>query len=121
MIVDTSRVLWFRSALALALCVVTALSLTPAPELPLTLWDKANHALAYFFLAYLGDRAFPSSGSSTPRIIVLICLFTYGVLIEILQSQIPSRQASMLDMIANANGLGVYTLLHYVTRHQRPV
>jgi len=121
MIVDTSRVLWFRCTFVLALCVVTALSLTPSPELPINLWDKANHALAYFFLAYLGDHAFPSSGSSTPRIMVLVGLFIYGVLIEILQSQIPSRQASTLDMIANASGLGLYTLLHYVTRYQRSV
>jgi VanZ family protein len=105
----------FRCAFALAMTVVTLMALLPAPELPVTLWDKANHALAYFFLAYLGDRGFPSTVSKKPFISVLLGLFAYGVVIEGLQSQIPSRYASLLDMVANGFGLMLYALARTLT------
>jgi len=98
----------FRCAFALAMIVVTAMALLPPAELPvtLTLWDKANHALAYFFLAWLGDRSFPTSRRAP--LLVFFSLFIYGMAIEALQSQIPSRQASWLDMLANGTGLMLY-------------
>lgn len=105
-----SLTLRFRCAFALALIVVTALALNPAPDLPITLWDKASHALAYFFLAYLGDRSFPSLTNRKPLLVVTLGLFAYGVVIEGLQSQIPSREASWLDMVANTSGLVLYVL-----------
>lgn len=98
----------FRGAFALALIVVTALALDPAPDLPITLWDKASHALAYFFLAYLGDRSFPSATGKRPGLAVFLGLFAYGIAIEALQSQIPSREASLLDLLANGSGLALY-------------
>jgi len=97
--------------------VVTVLALYPAPELPITLWDKASHALAYFFLAYLGDRSFPAT-SKPPLVVFLGLLFgllLYGVVIEGLQSQIPSRQASVLDMFANGTGLALYAAARTLT------
>lgn len=106
----------FRCIFALALIVVTLLALTPAPDLPaISLWDKANHTLAYFFLAYLGDRSFPSPTSYKPYIALFPGLFTYGVLIEGLQSQIPSREASLLDMVANGTGLMLYGAAYALT------
>jgi len=110
-----SVTLRFRCTFALALAVVTALALTPTPDLPISLWDKANHALAYFFLAWLGDRSFPSSPGGRPRPGIFFGLFAYGILIEGLQSQIPSREASLLDMVANATGLMLYGIAHALT------
>ena len=98
----------FRCAFALALIVVTALALNPAPDLPITLWDKASHALAYFFLAWLGDRSLPAPVGHKPLLAMLIGLFFYGLAIEALQSQIPSREASWLDLVANSSGLALY-------------
>jgi len=105
----------YRCAFALAMIVVTLMALFPAPEMPVALWDKANHALAYFFLAWLGDRSFPSRASCKPLIVVVLGLFAYGVLIEGLQSQIPSRQASLLDMVANGAGLVFYGIARALT------
>lgn len=105
-----SLTLRFRGAFALTLIVVTVLALNPAPDLPITVWDKASHALAYFFLAYLGDRSFPSFANRKPLLLVCLGLFAYGVVIEGLQSQIPTREASWLDMVANASGLVFYVV-----------
>lgn len=98
----------FRCVFALAMIVVTVMALRPAPDLSIALWDKANHTLAYFFLAYLGDRSFPSPISYKPLMAIFFGLFVYGMLIEGLQSQIPSREASWLDMLANGTGLAFY-------------
>jgi len=105
----------YRCAFALAMIVVTYMALRPAPDLSIALWDKANHALAYFFLAWLGDSSFPSPTSRKPLMIIFFSLFAYGVLIEGLQSQIPSRQASSLDMMANAAGLILYGIARALT------
>lgn len=81
----------------------------------MTLWDKANHALAYFFLAWLGDRSFSLPPSNRLYMALFLGLFAYGVLIEGLQSQIPSRQASLLDMVANGTGLMLYGIARTLT------
>lgn len=111
-----TAVLPFRCALALALVVVTVLALSPAPDLPLALWDKANHTLAYFFLAFLADRSFPQAAAQMPHKAGILALFIYGLLIEALQSQIPFRQASALDVLANASGLALYLAAHRISR-----
>lgn len=107
----------FRSALILALIVVSILSLDPAPELPAVLWDKANHAAAYVLLAFLADRSFPEKQAGLPHPAKFICLFAYGMAIEGLQSLIPQREASMLDLVANACGLALYAAA--VVTHRR--
>lgn len=110
-----SVTVFFRCAFALALTVVTTLALTPNLDLPISLWDKANHALAYFVLTFLADHSFPSSSPGKPHLTIFLGLFAYGVLIEILQGQIPSREASLLDMVANGTGLVVYGVVRALT------
>ena len=81
------------------MCVVAVLVLSlmpPAPHMPSTGWDKANHLLAFAVLAWLGCSAW-----------VLCGLLAFGVLIEGLQSLTPYRVAEWADLWADALGLAL--------------
>ena len=87
------------------MCVVAVLVLSlmpPAPHMPSTGWDKANHALAFAVLAWLGCSAWPGR---TTR--VLCGLLAFGVLIEGLQSLTPYRVAEWADLLADVLGLAL--------------
>ncbi|MCA1764868.1 MAG: VanZ family protein [Desulfobulbaceae bacterium] len=93
-----TRWAWAFFAAALA---VLALALTPtASRIATTGWNKTNHLLAFAVLAWLGLKAYPRHAAA-----VLIGLFAYGALVEILQIFIPSRAADWTDLIANILGL----------------
>lgn len=92
----------FRIGLFTLACVVVLwLSLTPVQALPsVDLWDKAQHALAYFVLALLGAWAFPAL---MPLAVALVLL---GVGIEVLQGTMGlGRQGDPLDGLANTLGV----------------
>lgn len=94
---------------ALALAIVTALSLMPAPAVPqvFQFWDKAQHALAYAGLAVCGYGAFPSRAWR-----VAAGLLIHGALIEILQGTLTStRYADVTDWFADAVGISIGMLL----------
>lgn len=103
----------YRCLFILALLGVTYLALAPAPELSLALWDKANHSIAFFTLALLGDRSFPQSHLQWLLGRILPALFVYGLLIEVLQFYMPPREASLLDILANTTGLFCYLALRW--------
>lgn len=96
-----SKPLFWRIALAAALCVSTALLLLPlGPNVPSTGWDKSNHLLAFALLAMLACRAWPARIAAA-----LAALLAYGGLIEILQSFTGYRSAEWADWLADALGL----------------
>jgi VanZ family protein len=87
------------------LCVLAVLVLALAPlsaPLPSTGWDKANHALAFFVMALLGRWAYPRDTAA-----LLLGLFAYGGLIEVLQSFTPDRSCDMADWAADCVGLAL--------------
>ncbi len=85
------------------------MSVLPQEQVVVSLgWDKANHALAFFVLLGLLDNAYPSANLWTKKVLPLII---YGVLIECVQSQIPGRYASLLDILGDIVGLGAYLLI----------
>lgn len=94
---------FIRIALFAAACVVIVyLSVAPTTAIPsVTLWDKFEHAGAYFGLALLGLWAFPE------RIWrVAIGLFLLGVGVEIAQATMGwGRQGDVLDALANTIGI----------------
>jgi VanZ family protein len=96
-----------RGLLWLALVLVMALALLPTAGL-LTpgLWDKAQHAVAFAVLAGLALLAYPGRS----RALLLGLLMAYGVGIELLQSGLPYRDASLADVLANAVGVAVVWL-----------
>lgn len=92
-----------RWAFWLCLLVVLVLALLPPTRLmPSTGWDKANHALAFAVLAVLGCLSYPGR---TAR--VLLGIFAYGGLIEVLQSLTGYRTGEPIDLVADAVGLGL--------------
>ena len=83
------------------MATVMVLSLMPTSvPLPTTGWDKSNHFFAFLVLGWLGMRAFPGR-----TVAVLVGLWAYGGLIEVLQSFTPSRVAEWGDLLADGLGL----------------
>jgi len=92
-----------RWAFWICLLVVLVLALMrPTHLMPSTGWDKANHALAFAVLTVLGCMSYPGR---TAR--VLLGLFAYGALIEVLQSLTGYRTGEAIDLVADAVGLGL--------------
>lgn len=94
---------WARWLLVVALVAITVLALIPQTEVPVTtLWDKADHALAFLVLGVLAQWAFPSARFARS---IAPALIGYGVLLELLQTLTPTRFGSFSDLIAD--GVGV--------------
>lgn len=94
---------WARLLLLLVLVAITVLALIPQTEVPVTtLWDKADHALAFLVLGVLAQWAFPAA-----RFVPLIApaLIGYGALLEILQTLTPTRVGSFADLVADLIGV----------------
>ncbi len=99
---------------ALALLVIAWLSLSPIEELPVSvsLWDKAQHAIAYFGLALIGAWAFPDRSGR-----LAVGLVAFGVGVEILQATMAlGRQGDTIDAVANTLGVAVGLALAWSTR-----
>lgn len=99
------------SLYAAAVGVLLWLTLAPTDELPrVSLWDKAEHAIAWFVLTALGLTLSPRR----PRAIVGFAL-VLGVLVEVLQAMLPlGRDSDWHDAAADTVGafaaLGLYAL-----------
>jgi VanZ family protein len=90
-----------RGAFWLCVLVVLALALLPpAPYLPATPWDKANHVLAFAVLMLLGCGSYRDRTTA-----VLLGLLAYGGAIELLQALTPYRTGDVTDLLADATGL----------------
>jgi len=82
-----------------------ALSLMPQPPRAFELAsDKLWHALAYLVLYLSGQLADHRHSRYLTRFVLLL---GFSLLIEGLQHFVPNREFSLLDLIANATGLGV--------------
>ncbi len=98
---QASTVRAWRTLLALLLCIVTWLALTPAPPPSADLgWDKLNHIAAF---AALAAAAFLGYGGAWRRI--AMALLGYGAMIEVLQSFTSARSSDAADLLAD--GLGI--------------
>ncbi|MCF7983776.1 MAG: hypothetical protein K9L70_05185 [Thiohalocapsa sp.] len=98
------------SRLALAVCVaaVAYLAFAPLDAPPVFSYDKSNHLLAFAVMAWLADASWPGPAVARLRWALLL---GYGLLIELVQSQLPYRDFSLLDLVANVLGIGMYLLL----------
>lgn len=99
---------------ALALLVIAWLSLSPIDELPVSvsLWDKAQHAIAYFGLALIGAWAFPDRSGR-----LAVGLVAFGVGVEVLQASMAlGRQGDAIDAVANTLGVAVGLALAWSAR-----
>ncbi|OWQ87665.1 hypothetical protein CDN99_18560 [Roseateles aquatilis] len=98
-----------------------AFSPHPPPEADLG-WDKANHFAAFASLAVVGMQCLRAGARR--RWIVLAWLLAFGILIELVQSQIPGRDAELQDVIADmigaAIGLAAHALLMRLVEDRSP-
>ena len=93
----------WRVVLAFGIALAAWLAWTPSSGPPsFSQVDKLEHLLAFASLGVAACKAFPAR-----RAAVLWALLGFGVLIEIVQSGMPSRSADWLDVVADAAGLGV--------------
>lgn len=84
-------------------CASTTLMVLPAGDLPpVELWDKAEHALAFFTLMALAWLAYRRQYAPLRLALLLV---TYGFAIECIQYFIPSRSFSLEDVIADSVGV----------------
>lgn len=105
-----------RAAFVASAVIVLLLALLPPTDaLPTTGWDKANHLLAFAWLAALGTSAWPSrQGWMTAG------LLGYGALIELLQHFAPGRHADSADLLADGVGIALgWMVLRAVRRMRR--
>jgi VanZ family protein len=110
-----TQIITFRLVLMAGLVVITHLAITPQ-QYPVVkhIWDKANHFLAFYVLALLIDFSFPKTNLGISKVIALL---TYGILIEVIQSFIPNRTASLLDLVADGIGIAIYRFSLPVIKH----
>jgi VanZ family protein len=95
---------WWRALLVLLVLVVAGFAFTPSmASLPIEHVDKVQHVLAFGCMAGVAALGWPAWRSTALKIGA--ALLTYGVFIEVVQSFIPGRDASALDVLAD--GLGV--------------
>lgn len=100
------------------LCVITVvgvswLAFTPNPPPAADLgWDKANHFTAFGTLAFLGMQCLRARAGRAWW--VLAAMLAFGVLIELVQSQIPGRDADAQDVLADMMGAVMGLAVHAV-------
>lgn len=107
--------LWgWRCAFVLCVLVVCGLSLTPPTTLPpsaFSMWDKAQHALAFVALAVLGLQAYPGRWGR-----LWLGLLLLGAAIEVAQSVVGWRQGDVADWVADAVGVALGVVLFRTLR-----
>jgi len=100
----------FRVTFCVALIVTFSLSVVKVDQsLPGGFNDKFYHGLAFFVLSFLLNFSFPKSGF---KYYSYLPLFSYGVLIEVVQFFLPYRSFSIADMIADAAGIFLYYIFY---------
>jgi VanZ family protein len=106
---SASARIW-RAVLALLVALVSYLALTPTPPQQLDFgWDKLNHLLAFAALAFAAALGYPRS--TRARRLAPVALLAFGGLIEILQLFVPGRSSGWGDLIADAAGIAIGTLM----------
>ncbi len=92
--------------MAITLALITVIAWLPGTEGRPTLigWDKLDHVASFIALTLLARAGWPTAA----RWRAAVLLFTYGVLIELVQStDIVGRTASVSDAVANAVGIAL--------------
>lgn len=76
-------------------------------------YDKANHIIAFFVLAFLLDYSYPQN--IHPQItffkVKMVILLAYAIFIEVVQYFLPYRTFSVIDIAADLAGILIYLTL----------
>lgn len=109
---------WRRNWRLLLLCLLAAVSWfafmpsTPEPSLPQS--DKMRHLLAFASLALVASLGWPSTPRATT--VITLGLMAYGLFIELMQTQLPTRTGSLADWVTDGLGIGMGLLVHRALR-----
>lgn len=98
----------YRLAFGLCAIAVAYLAFAPLQAPPVFSWDKGNHVLAFFVMAWLADAGWPGTRYALPRWGLLLA---YGLVIEIVQRELPMRHFSWLDFAADGLGISIYLIV----------
>lgn len=119
-IVDTkpSQIrLGFRVALTVCVLAISYLAFSPTAHPTAGMAnDKLEHFVAFLVLAWLADRSYPGQAAERMR---WGSLLAFAVLIEAVQGLLPSRDASLLDLFADAAGIVGYMAIRRMARRSR--
>jgi len=94
--------------LTIAIAIGSLISINDVVEIPvLPFFDKLVHISAYFLLTISWLLAYKSNLQKQKKgILVIILVFVYGTIIEVLQGVLTSyRQADLIDILANLGGI----------------
>ena len=92
----------FRAYLLICTVAIEFLATTTMHiEVVESIWDKANHFIAFFVLYILLSFAF----KNLRTLIKSIILVALGLQIEIVQSFIDGRYFSLMDVVADSTGI----------------
>ncbi len=96
--------------------VVTYFSLTPIEhKISESIWDKAEHFIAYLLLAIFIKKVHIRFNYLT----CVITCFSYSFIIECIQYFLPDRQFESLDLLANVLGAILGLILYYLISEKR--
>ena len=101
---------------ALVIFVLSSLPNARLPDLPIIPSDKAAHLLVYFVLCGFTYRALKNQNRipALARWSMMICVLMtvlYGATDEFHQSFVPNRDASLLDLAADAVGAFLFVVI----------
>lgn len=92
----------YRSIFFLSLVIVFYLSLVPAAAMALDfLSDKMIHAVIFLFLSFVGLKCH----FNISKTFLLIMIFSFGFMIEVIHYYHPYRFFEIADLIANLIGI----------------
>ncbi|MGS0683010.1 VanZ family protein [Shewanella sp. 125m-7] len=101
----------FKWALAITLILVSYLVFSKPNYYPTGIpnFDKIGHVGSFFVLSYLTFLAFKPKWYT-----LAVILAGYAVFIEIVQSQLSYRSASVADFIADMIGISLFYSTHWI-------
>jgi VanZ family protein len=104
-------------AYAVAVAVLLYLCLAPGKDLPqVNLWDKAEHATAWFVLTAIGLALWPSRPGRIAGFALVL-----GALVEVLQAVMPlGRDGDWRDWVADAIGVTAALVIWRIARSLAP-
>ncbi len=111
---------WRRNWRLLLLCLLAAVSwfafMPSTPQVALPQIDKVQHLLAFASLALVASLGWPPAPRATT--LITLGLMAYGLFIELMQTQLPTRTGSLADWLTDIVGIGLGLLLHRVLRRR---
>ena len=111
---STQRNRWRIALAALLIFVSYQAFSTPSAAVSFVHMDKVLHVCAFVCLTFVASRSWPPGRQSTWG--VALGLVLYGALIELVQSQLPMREASLADWAADTLGIALGLALAYGLR-----